>query len=81
MGYLYLCGVPLIVRGTFIYAGYLQSCQAPRIVRGTSDCAGIVPLVDTWRSIVFSIFPSNIQNLYSFIKFGFNRVLRLETIK
>ena len=57
MGYLYLCGIPLIVQGTSIYTGYLKSCRAPRIMQGTSDCAEIIPLADTWRSITFLIFP------------------------
>ena len=57
MGYLYLCGIPLIVQGTSIYTGYLKSCRAPQIMQGTSDCAEIIPLADTWRSITFLIFP------------------------
>ncbi|KAK9190572.1 hypothetical protein WN943_019179 [Citrus x changshan-huyou] len=44
-GYLELRG------GTSIYTGYLKSCRAPRIMQGTSDCAEIIPLADTWRSI------------------------------
>ena len=40
VGYLQLCGVPLIVRGTSICVGYLYLCGVPLIVRGTSICAG-----------------------------------------
>ena len=59
MGYLILYGVPLFVWDTSNSAGYLKSRRAPRIMRGTSDCAGTIPLVDTWRFTVFPIFPSN----------------------
>jgi len=77
-GYLELHGVPPITRGTpicmgylYLYGvphhmGYLYLCRAPRIVQGTSDCAEIIPLVDTWRSIAFPIFPSNNIPLVSF---------------
>ena len=66
MRYVIFYGVPLIVQGTSIYTGYLKSCRAPRIMQGTSDCADIIPLADTWRSITFPIFPSNNIPLVSF---------------
>ena len=59
MGYLILYEVPLFVWGTSICMMYLKSRRASRIVRDTSDCAGIIPLIDTWRFTTFPIFPSN----------------------
>ena len=66
VGYPYLYGVPLFVWGTSYYMGYLYLCRIPLIVQGTSDCAEIIPLVETWRSIAFPIFPSNNIPLVSF---------------
>ena len=61
MGYLILYGVPLFVWDTSNCAGYLYLYGVPQVMPGTSDCAEIIPLVDTWRSIAFPIFPSNKQ--------------------
>ncbi|KAH9657428.1 Sodium/proton antiporter 1 [Citrus sinensis] len=42
VGYLRLCGVPLIVRDTSICAWCLESCRVPQIVRGTSNQASLL---------------------------------------
>ena len=61
-GYLEVRVVPPTTRGTPICMGYLYLCEVPLIVQGTSicagypDCAGIIPLVDTWRFYCPSYF-------------------------
>ena len=50
-----LCGVPRVT---------LELCWVPRIMRGTSNYAGVISLIDTWRSTTFSFFSPNTYTFY-----------------
>ena len=80
-GYFYLCGKPLIVQGTSTCMGYLIIYRAPQIVQGTSDCAEIIPLVDTWRSIAFPIFPSNTYYCFHGFQISFKMINPVEYLE